>query len=304
MSWTVAVGARPRSRPHTRRAEIAGARELERWLCDPSNQGPDIEEVARVFDVHFEARSPAEADAIALRLRLALAVLRDVFPTDDAIRRWLRGPKLELGGERPLDLLLAGRAERLEVCAIREWNRATRVFTLFWRRLMSVKPIPDGYHTVTPAIIVRGAKRAIEFYKRAFGAEEVTRMEGPDGSVMHAEIRIGDSVVMLGDENEQYGTRSPLSTNGTPGSLHLYVDDVDAVFARAVSEGAKVRMPIENAFWGDRYGKVTDPFGHEWGLATHIRDMTEDEVKQAAEQWMAQAGQQAGGQERHEEARA
>ena len=154
---------------------------------------------------------------------------------------------------------------------------------------MSTKSPPAGYHTVTPAIIVRGADRAIEFYKQAFGAEEVSRMAGPDGTVMHAEIRIGDSVVMLGDESPQYGTRSPFSTNGTPGSLHLYVDDADAAFERAVRAGATVRYPLETAFWGDRYGKVTDPFGHEWGIATRVKEMSEDEVRRAAEEWMAQA---------------
>jgi uncharacterized glyoxalase superfamily protein PhnB len=158
-------------------------------------------------------------------------------------------------------------------------------------RVMAAKSIPAGYHTITPAIIVRDAARAIEFYQRAFGAEEVERMEGPDGSIMHAEIRIGDSVIMLGEENAQWGTKSPLSTNGTPGSLHIYVDDADAAFARAVGAGATVRYPLEDAFWGDRYGKVTDPFGHEWGIATRIRDMTSEEIRAAAQAWMAQQAQ-------------
>jgi uncharacterized glyoxalase superfamily protein PhnB len=154
---------------------------------------------------------------------------------------------------------------------------------------------PAGYHTVTPAIIVRDAARAIDFYVRAFGAEEVSRMAGPDGTIMHAEIRIGDSVVMLGEENEQWGTLSPLSTKGTHGSLHVYVADVDAAFARAVGAGATVRYPLENAFWGDRYGKVTDPFGHEWGLATRLRDMTEEEIRAAAGRWMAEQGGEGSG---------
>ena len=159
---------------------------------------------------------------------------------------------------------------------------------------MSAKPIPDGYRSVTPAIIVRGAADAIEFYKSAFGAEETTRMLGPDGKIMHAEIRIGDSMVMLGDENPEWGMLSPLSTNGTPSSLHVYVDDADAAFARALRAGAKVRQPLEDAFWGDRYGKVTDPFGHEWGIATHVKDMSADEMKRAGEEWMAKAaGQEA-----------
>ena len=158
---------------------------------------------------------------------------------------------------------------------------------------MAAKSPPAGYHTVTPSIIVRGAAEAIEFYKRAFGAEEVSRMTGPDGTVMHAEIRIGDSTVMLGDENPQWGTLSPLSTNGLPGSLHLYVDDADAAFDRALRAGAKVRYPLEDAFWGDRYGKVTDPFGHEWGIATRVKELTPEEVRQGAEAWLARAAQAA-----------
>jgi uncharacterized glyoxalase superfamily protein PhnB len=157
---------------------------------------------------------------------------------------------------------------------------------------MSAKSVPAGYHTVTPAIIVRSAPDAIDFYKQAFNAEEVARMDGPDGSVMHAEIRIGDSVVMLGEENPQWGTKSPLSTNGNPGSLHIYVEDADAAFARALAAGATVRQPLEDAFWGDRYGKVTDPFGHEWGIATRVRELSPEEMRQAAEAWMAQASQQ------------
>jgi PhnB protein len=159
---------------------------------------------------------------------------------------------------------------------------------------MATKPIPAGYHSVTPALIVRRGSEAIDFYKRAYGAEELSRMDGPGGAVMHAELRIGDSIIMLGEENEQWGTKSPLSTNGLPVSLHIYVDDADAVFARAVKEGATVRYPLENTFWGDRYGKVTDPFGHEWGIGTHVRDVAPEEMKKAAEDWMANAGQHHG----------
>jgi PhnB protein len=158
---------------------------------------------------------------------------------------------------------------------------------------MAVNATPPGYHTVTPSIVVRNGTEAIEFYKKAFGAEEVSRMEGPGGSIMHAEIRIGDSVVMLSEENEQWGTRSPLSTNGNPSSLHVYVPDADAAFKRAVDAGATVRYPLEDAFWGDRYGKVADPSGHEWGLATRVKDMSDEEIRKAGEEWMAQAaGQQ------------
>ena len=164
---------------------------------------------------------------------------------------------------------------------------------------MSVKPKPDGYHTITPAIICRGAAKAIDFYKRAFGAQEVERMNGPEGSVVHAEIRIGDSIIMLGDENPQFGTKSPLSLGGTSSSLHIYVDDADAVFARAVKEGATVRYPLEDTFWGDRYGKIRDPFGHEWGIATHIKDVSREEMQKASDEWMARMSQQVS-QEREE----
>lgn len=160
---------------------------------------------------------------------------------------------------------------------------------------MSSHNPPAGYHTVTPAIIVRGADEAIDFYKRAFGAEERSVMRGPDGSIVHAEIRIGDSLVMLGEENEAWGTRSPLSTNGNPGSLHIYVPDVDAAFARALAAGATVKQPLEDAFWGDRYGKVVDPFGHEWGLATRVKEMSLAEMEEAGKAWMAQFAQGAQG---------
>jgi len=159
---------------------------------------------------------------------------------------------------------------------------------------MSSKGVPAGYHSVTPAIVVRDAAAAIEFYKKAFGAEEIDRMAGPDGSIMHAEIRIGDSRIMLGEENEQWGTRSPLLTNGNPGSLHIYVENADAAFDRAIKAGAKVRYPLEDAFWGDRYGKVTDPFGHEWGLATRVKELTRAEMEKAGKEWMEKAAQTAG----------
>ena len=155
--------------------------------------------------------------------------------------------------------------------------------------------IPAGYHSVTPAIVVRDAAAAIDFYKRAFGAEEINRMAGPDGSIMHAEIRVGDSVVMLGEENEQWGTRSPLSLGGVHGSLHIYVADADASFNRAIQAGATERYPLEDAFWGDRYGKVTDPFGHEWGIATRVKELSPVEMEEAGREWMAKVAQQAAG---------
>ncbi len=154
-----------------------------------------------------------------------------------------------------------------------------------------VKPIPDGYRTITPYITVRGAARAIDFYQRAFGAEEKERMPGPDGtSVMHAELTIGDSVLMLSDEFPQMGCRSPQTLGGSTGYLFLYVPDVDAAVKRAVDAGAKISMPVADMFWGDRFGKVSDPFGHEWGLATHKEDLTPDEISKRAAAAMAAMG--------------
>jgi len=150
------------------------------------------------------------------------------------------------------------------------------------------KPIPDGYRTVTPYLTVRNAADAIEFYTRAFGAQEVERMSGPDNkSIMHAELKIGDSIVMLSDEFPQGGTRAPQSLGGSTGSLFLYVPDVDAAFKRALDAGATVAMPLADMFWGDRFGKVSDPFGHVWGLATHKEDVTPEEMKKRGQAFMA-----------------
>jgi PhnB protein len=144
---------------------------------------------------------------------------------------------------------------------------------------MSAKAIPDGYHTLTPFLTVRDAVRAIEFYKQAFGAVERGVAKGPDGKVMHAELKIGDSIIMLGDEYPEFGALSPLSTGGAGMGLHIYVDGVDAAFDRAVKAGAQVEMPVADQFWGDRYGKLKDPFGHKWSIATHTKDMSMDEMK-------------------------
>jgi PhnB protein len=144
---------------------------------------------------------------------------------------------------------------------------------------MSVKAIPDGYHTLTPYMTCRDAARAIEFYKQAFGAVVKGVMNGPDGKVMHAELRIGDSLFMLADEFPQYGSVSPQSIGGSATGLHIYVEDVDSAFDRAVKAGAAVEMPVSDMFWGDRYGKLTDPFGHKWSIATHKRDMTGEEME-------------------------
>jgi PhnB protein len=143
-------------------------------------------------------------------------------------------------------------------------------------------PIPRGYHSVTPYIIVEGAERAIDFYRRAFGAEELLRMEDPSGRIGHAEIRIGDSPVMLADAVAEMGYKDPKSLGGSPVSLMIYVEDVDAVFARAVEAGAKAQRPVEDKFFGDRMGSVEDPFGHVWHLATHREDVSPEELKRRA----------------------
>ncbi|HEY2456819.1 MAG TPA: VOC family protein [Candidatus Acidoferrum sp.] len=145
-----------------------------------------------------------------------------------------------------------------------------------------VKPIPEGYHTATPYLIVTGAAKAIEFYKSAFGADEIMRMPQPDGRIGHAEIKIGDSTIMLADEFPEMGARSPQSLGGSPVSILLYVEDVDTVFAQAVAAGAKVQRPLADQFYGDRTGGVTDPFGHVWYIATHTEDVSEEEMKKRA----------------------
>ena len=150
----------------------------------------------------------------------------------------------------------------------------------------SVRAIPQGMHTVTPHLICAGAADAIEFYKKAFGATELSRMPGPDGKVMHASIRIGDSVIMLNDEMPDWGTLGPKSLKGSPVTVHLYVEDADKIFDQAVRAGAKVTMPLDDMFWGDRYGKVEDPFGHQWSIGTHVRDVSPEEMQKA----MAQMG--------------
>ena len=153
------------------------------------------------------------------------------------------------------------------------------------------KPVPDGFRTVTPHLICAGAADAIEFYKKAFGATEMFRLPGPDGRLMHASIMIGDSMIMLVDEMKEMGALGPKSRGGTPVGIHLQVEDADALFARAVAAGAAVKMPVMDMFWGDRYGVVVDPFGHEWSNATHIRDLTPDEIAAAAlEAMKAQKG--------------
>ena len=149
--------------------------------------------------------------------------------------------------------------------------------------MAGVKPIPEGYHSVTPYLCCRDAARAIEFYKKAFGATEIMRMGAPDGKVGHAELQIGNSRVMIADEFPEMQFLSPASIGGTPITLHLYVEDVDAVFPRAVGAGAKVTRPVKDEFYGDRAGQVEDPFGHKWYVATHKEDLTMEEIDKRRE---------------------
>ena len=144
-----------------------------------------------------------------------------------------------------------------------------------------VKPIPDGYHTVTPYLIVNDGAAALDFYKRAFGATELLRMEHA-GKIGHAEIKIGNSPVMLADEFPEMGAKSPASIGGTPVTIHLYVEDVDKVFAQAIAAGAKETRPVKDQFYGDRAGQIEDPFGHKWYIATHKEDLTMEEVRKRA----------------------
>jgi uncharacterized glyoxalase superfamily protein PhnB len=153
-----------------------------------------------------------------------------------------------------------------------------------------MKKIPEGMHSITPHLVCAGASKALDFYQKAFGATELARLPGPDGRLMHAAMKIGDSTVMLADEMPEWGSLGPKALKGSPVTIHLYVEDVDALVARAVKAGAKVTMPVEEQFWGDRYGKLEDPFGHHWSVATHVRDVTAEEMKKAMQQMSAQKG--------------
>ena len=147
---------------------------------------------------------------------------------------------------------------------------------------MNVKPIPEGYHSVTPYLIVSGASDAIAFYKKALGAKEVMRLADPGGKVHHAEIKIGDSRIMLADEHPEIQALSPKTVGGSPVSIHLYVEDVDAAVERAVAAGAKLVRPVADQFYGDRTGGIEDPFGYRWFIATHKEDLTMDEIRRRA----------------------
>ena len=152
----------------------------------------------------------------------------------------------------------------------------------------AVRPIPPQLHTITPGLVVRGASQAIEFYKKALGAQELMRLPGPDGKVMHSELKIGDSVIFVSDEVPGMGnTKSPQTLNGCTCTLSVFVPDVDQVFKQAISAGGKENMPVADQFWGDRYGSLTDPFGIVWGIGTHKEDLSADEVQNRAREFFA-----------------
>ena len=152
---------------------------------------------------------------------------------------------------------------------------------------MATRPIPEGYHTVTPYLAVNDATKAIEFYKRAFGATERGRMDGPNGTIAHAEIQIGDSVIMTSDPFPQANSKAPQDLGGTSVTIFLYVEDVDSVVQDAVDAGATITMQPDDQFWGDRLGSVTDPFGHVWQIATHVEDLSREEIEKRGREFMA-----------------
>ncbi len=153
---------------------------------------------------------------------------------------------------------------------------------------MAIKPIPAGYHTATPYLIVNDAAKAIDFYKRGLGATEIMRFDAPGGNIGHAEIKIGDSIIMLADEYPEMGYRSPQSIGGTPVSIYLYVDDVDRLFKQAIGAGAKELRPVKDQFYGDRSGTLSDPFGHVWSIGTHKEDVAPEELQRRMEEMMKQ----------------
>lgn len=160
--------------------------------------------------------------------------------------------------------------------------------------MSAVRSIPEGYHSITPSIVCKGAARAIEFYKEVFHAKEISRMAGPNNTIGHAELQIGDSRLMLSDEFPGM-VSAPGPNPPSCSSLILYTDNVDATFEKAVKAGSKIEMPLQNQFWGDRYGKIRDPFGHQWGLAQHVEDVAPTEMERRSAAWMAQMSKAAGG---------
>jgi PhnB protein len=159
---------------------------------------------------------------------------------------------------------------------------------------MAAQPVPEGYSTLTPYLSVDDAAGAIEFYKRAFGAAENSRMEGPGGMIMHAELKIGDSLLMLADAWPQSSTRPPKELGGASGGVFMYIEDIDAVFKQAVDAGATSQSEPEDMFWGDRFGTLTDPYGHVWYLATHVEDVSPEDMQKRAQEWQAQMAEMAG----------
>lgn len=156
--------------------------------------------------------------------------------------------------------------------------------------MSTVKPIPEGFHSLTPHLVCAGAADAIGFYQKAFNAVEQMRLPGPDGKLMHGCVRIGDSMLMLVEENPAWGTLGPQALKGSPVTIHLYVPDVDAAVAQAVAAGATVKMPADDMFWGDRYAVLQDPFGHSWSLATHVRDVSPEDIQKAMAQMSPNCG--------------
>lgn len=151
---------------------------------------------------------------------------------------------------------------------------------------MAVKPIPDNYRRITPSLIIQGAAKAIDFYIQVFEATETMRLNGPDGRVGHSELRIGDSIIMLADEYPEMDIRGPKSIGGSPVSLLIYVTDVDATFSKAIAAGSTIKRPVQNQFYGDRSGTLTDPFGHTWTIATHVEDVAPEEMDRRANEFM------------------
>jgi PhnB protein len=178
---------------------------------------------------------------------------------------------------------------RIAVTATAYNALAVLPFTPSKEMIMATKAIPDGFHSVTPYLIIKGAAAAIDFYKRAFGATELMRMPSPDGRIGHAEIKIGDSAIMLADEHPQMGYRSPQTLGGSAVSMMVYVDRVDDVFKKAVEMGAKELQPVQDQFYGDRSGTLQDPFGHTWTVATHMEDIPPEEMRKRAEKFMQKA---------------
>ncbi len=155
----------------------------------------------------------------------------------------------------------------------------------------SVKPVPEGFHTATPSLVVKNAAQAIEFYKKVFGAEERMQMPGPDGKIIHAEIKIGDSIIFLSDEIPNMGGKSPQTLGAYTGGVYLYVPNVDEIHRRAVEAGAKSAGPVSDMFWGDRVGHFVDPFGHAWNVSTHVADLSEAEMEKGAQEFYARMAQ-------------